>query len=65
MKPLVRHERRQYRWRTAYKEHGLTVLKEARIHTLGNPLDREVGLKEKYARLEEKTEVVRLVKKVS
>nr|WP_252361771.1 IS3 family transposase [Paenibacillus terrae] len=42
------------RWRTAYQEQGLIGLEDARKHASGRPLERELSLEEKYARLEAK-----------
>lgn len=46
------------RWRTAYKEHGLTGLEDARKQASGRPLERELSLEEKYARLEAKMKLL-------
>lgn len=46
------------RWRTAYQERGLIGLEDARKHSSGRPLERELSLEEKYARLEAKLNLV-------
>ncbi|WP_427108555.1 HTH domain-containing protein [Lysinibacillus xylanilyticus] len=54
----ARIRRASNRWRTAYKEHGLTGLEDARKHASGRPLERELTLEEKYTRLEAKMKLL-------
>lgn len=42
------------RWRTAFQEQGPAGLTDARKHTSGRPIARELSLEEKCARLEAK-----------
>lgn len=40
------------RWRAAYRENGVSGLRDTRIGNSGRPCERELTLEEKYARLE-------------
>ena len=40
------------RWRGAFREKGILGLEDTRKHASGRPLNRELTLEEKYARLE-------------
>jgi len=40
------------RWKTSYKENGLSGLNDSRKVNSGRPLNRELSLEEKYKRLE-------------
>lgn len=46
------------RWKAAYKKQGVTGLEDSRKFSSGRPLDRELSLEEKYARLEAKTRLL-------
>ena len=46
------------RWKTAYKKQGVTGLEDSRKFSSGRPLERELSLEEKYARLEAKTRLL-------
>lgn len=56
------------RWRKAYKENGASGLEDSRKHHSGRPLERELSLEEKYARLEAQNALLRaeneLLKKI-
>ena len=56
------------RWKSAYKHRGLDGLKDTRKGNSGRPLERELSLEEKYARLEEEINLVKaeneLLKKI-
>lgn len=54
----IRIQKASRRWRSAYQEHGLVGLEDARKHTSGRPLERELSPEEKYARLEAKLNLV-------
>lgn len=49
---ITRVKKAADRWRTAYKKHGISGLEDTRKHSSGRPLDRELSMEEKYARLE-------------
>lgn len=55
---LTRIRKASNRWRAAYQEHGLIGLEDARKNASGRPLERELSLEEKYARLEAKLNLV-------
>lgn len=55
---LTRIHKASNRWRSAYQDHGLIGLEDARKHASGRPLERELSLEEKYARLEAKLNLV-------
>ena len=40
------------RWRAAYRENGVSGLRDTRAENSGRPCERELTLEEKYARLE-------------
>jgi transposase len=40
------------RWRAAYRENGVSGLRDTRTENSGRPCERELTLEEKYARLE-------------
>jgi transposase len=40
------------RWRAAYRENGVSGLRDIRAENSGRPCERELSLEEKYARLE-------------
>ena len=40
------------RWRAAYRENGISGLRDTRAENSGRPCERELTLEEKYARLE-------------
>lgn len=42
------------RWRAAYKDNGVAGLEDTRKYSSGRPLERELSIEEKYARLEAK-----------
>ena len=46
------------RWKTAYKKQGVSGLEDSRKFSSGRPLERELSLEEKYARLEAKTRLL-------
>jgi len=56
------------RWRAAYKEKGVLGLEDTRKYHSGRPLERELSLEEKYARLEAQNAILRaeneLLKKI-
>lgn len=56
------------RWRKAYKENGVAGLEDTRKYHSGRPLERELSLEEKYARLEAQNALLRaeneLLKKI-
>lgn len=56
------------RWRAAYQENGLEGLEDSRKHHSGRPLERELSIEEKYARLEAQNALLRaeneLLKKI-
>lgn len=49
---LIRIKRAASRWRTAYKNRGITGLEDLRKHRSGRSFERELNVEEKYARLE-------------
>ncbi|WP_376747968.1 IS3 family transposase [Lysinibacillus boronitolerans] len=51
---ITRIHRAGTRWRTAYKKRGITGLEDSRKHSTGRPIERELSIEEKYARLEAK-----------
>ncbi|WP_260511209.1 MULTISPECIES: IS3 family transposase [Paenibacillus] len=50
----TRIQKASNRWRTAFQEQGSAGLTDGRKHASGRPLNRELSLEEKYARLEAK-----------
>jgi transposase len=46
------------RWKAAYQKQGVTGLEDSRKFSSGRPLERELSLEEKYARLEAKTRLL-------
>jgi transposase len=46
------------RWRTAYKELGVTGLEDSRKYSSGRPSERELSIGVKYARLEAKVKLL-------
>ena len=46
------------RWRAAYRKAGIDGLQDTRKTNSGRPLERELSLEEKYARLEAKTRLL-------
>lgn len=56
------------RWREAYRENGLGGLKDNRPGNSGRPIERELSLEEKYARLEAQNNLLKaeneLLKKI-
>jgi len=56
------------RWRAAYQESGLSGLEDTRKYRSGRPLERELSIEEKYARLEAQNALLRaeneLLKKI-
>lgn len=46
------------RWRAAYRKHGVKGLQDARKDNSGRPMDRELTLEEKIARLEAKNQLL-------
>ena len=46
------------RWRAAYQKAGINGLQDTRKTNSGRPLERELSLQEKYARLEAKTRLL-------
>lgn len=56
------------RWRAAYQENGLQGLEDSRKCHSGRPLDREISIEEKYARLQAQNALLRaeneLLKKI-
>lgn len=49
---MTRIHRAGTRWRTVYKKRGITGLEDSRKHSSGRPIERELSIEEKYARLE-------------
>jgi transposase len=56
------------RWRDAYQENGIDGLKDNRPGNSGRPIERELSLEEKYARLEAQNNLLKaeneLLKKI-
>jgi transposase len=56
------------RWRAAYQKNGVAGLVDTRKHSSGRPLERELSIEEKYARLEAQNALLRaeneLLKKI-
>lgn len=56
------------RWRAAYQENGISGLEDTRKYCSGRPLERELSIEEKYARLEAQNTLLRaeneLLKKI-
>lgn len=56
------------RWRAAYQENGISGLEDTRKYRSGRPLERELSIEEKYARLEAQNTLLRaeneLLKKI-
>lgn len=56
------------RWRAAYRENGAAGLEDSRKYHSGRPLERELSIEEKYARLEAQNALLRaeneLLKKI-
>jgi hypothetical protein len=46
------------RWRAAYRKAGVSGLQDTRKTNSGRPLERELSIEEKYARLEAKTRLL-------
>ena len=46
------------RWRTAYKDKGVSGLEDTRKYSSGRPLERELSIEEKYTRLEAKMKLL-------
>jgi transposase len=55
---MTRVHKSAERWRTAYKNQGVTGLEDTRKYSSGRTLDRELSLEEKYARLEAKARLL-------
>jgi len=55
---MTRVQKAGTRWRTAYKKQGITGLEDSRKYSSGRPLERELSLEEKYARLEAKARLL-------
>ena len=55
---MTRVQKAGNRWRTAYKTQGITGLEDSRKYSSGRPLERELSLEEKYARLEVKARLL-------
>ena len=55
---MTRVQRAGTRWRTAYKKQGIMGLEDSRKYSSGRPLERELSLEEKYARLEAKARLL-------
>jgi len=55
---ITRVQKAGNRWRTAYKKQGITGLEDSRKYSSGRPLERELSLEEKYARLEAKARLL-------
>ena len=51
---ITRVQKAATRWRTAYKKYGISGLEDTRKHSSGRPLERELSIEQKYARLEAK-----------
>ena len=58
MMGMTRVNRAADRWKKAYKKQGINGLEDARKYSSGRPLERELSLEEKYARLEAKTRLL-------
>ncbi|SFN29955.1 hypothetical protein SAMN05421832_1441 [Psychrobacillus psychrodurans] len=58
MMGMTRIHKAAARWKTAYQNQGITGLEDSRKYSSGRPLERELSLKEKYARLEAKTRLL-------
>lgn len=58
MMGMTRVNRAADRWKRAYKKQGITGLEDSRKYSSGRPLERELSLEEKYARLEAKTRLL-------
>ncbi|MEH7113615.1 IS3 family transposase [Neobacillus niacini] len=56
---IVRVNRAAYRWRVAYKESGVLGLRDTRKDNSGRPINRELGLEEKNAKLEAQIQLLR------
>jgi hypothetical protein len=56
---IVRVNRAAYRWRTAYKESGVLGLRDTRKDNSGRPINRELSLEEKNAKLEAQIQLLR------
>ena len=56
------------RWRAAYKKNGISGLEDTRKYRSGRPLERELSIEEKYAKLEAQNALLRaeneLLKKI-
>jgi transposase len=56
------------RWRAAYRENGVSGLRDTRIGNSGRPREKELTLEEKYARLEAQNNLLKaeneLLKKI-
>ena len=56
------------RWRAAYRENGLEGLRDTRKGNSGRPIERELSIEEKYARLEAQVNLLKaeneLLKKI-
>lgn len=56
------------RWRTAYREKGISGLYDSRVTASGRPRDKELSLEEKYLRLEAQNNLLKaeneLLKKI-
>lgn len=46
------------RWRAAYRKAGVNGLQDTRKTNSGRPLERELSIEEKYARLEARTRLL-------
>lgn len=51
---ITRVESSGNRWRRAYREDGISGLRDTRADSSGRPTERELTLEEKYAKLEAK-----------
>lgn len=55
---MTRIHKAAARWKITYKKQGITGLEYSRKNNSGRPLERDLSLEEKYARLEEKTRLL-------
>jgi transposase len=56
---IVRVNRAAFRWRAAYKESGVLGLRDTRKDNSGRPIQRELRLEEKNAKLEAQIQLLR------
>ena len=55
---MIRVQKSANRWRRSYRDQGITGLEDTRKYSTGRPLERELSLEEKYARLEAKNRLL-------